>query len=395
MVKRVKDNVKWVGYMDWELNTFHGEDYSITNGSSQNAYLVSEQKNVLIDTVWFPHRFDFVNNLKTAIDLKKIDAVVVNHGETDHSGALVTLLEEIPDVPLSCTANAVKSLEGQYGKRGWNFKVVKTGDSIDIGNGKKLIFIEMPFIHWPDSMATYLTGDNILFSMDAFGQHYAVEELFNDKADKCTLLKEALKYYVNIVNPYSQMVARKLNEIKAMNLDIDMIAPSHGAIWRDNPIQIIDLYSKWSSGYSEDMISIVYDTMWDGTKKLAHRIADKIKSISPDTVLKIFSVSKQDKNDIMTDIFKSKAVIVGSPTVCNDIMASMTGFLAFLKQLKFKNKKAMVFGCYGWSGEGNKILRSKMEEAGFKVIDSEVKSFWNPTTELNESIEKAVREVLL
>ena len=143
------------------------------------------------------------------------------------------------------------------------------------------------------------------------------------------------------------------------------------------------------------MISIVYDTMWDGTKKLAHRIADKIKSISPDTVLKIFSVSKQDKNDIMTDIFKSKAVIVGSPTVCNDIMASMTGFLAFLKQLKFKNKKAMVFGCYGWSGEGNKILRSKMEEAGFKVIDSEVKSFWNPTTELNESIEKAVREVLL
>ena len=231
--------------------------------------------------------------------------------------------------------------------------------------------------------------------MDAFGQHYAVEELFNDKADKCTLLTEALKYYVNIVNPCSQMVARKLNEIKAMNLDIDMIAPSHGAIWRDNPIQIIDLYSKWSSGYSEDMISIVYDTMWDGTKKLAHRIADKIKSISPDTVLKIFSVSKQDKNDIMTDIFKSKAVIVGSPTVCNDIMASMTGFLAFLKQLKFKNKKAMVFGCYGWSGEGNKILRSKMEEAGFKVVDSEVKSFWNPTTELNESIEKAVREVLL
>ena len=344
MVKRVKDNVKWVGYMDWELNTFHGEDYSITNGSSQNAYLVTEEKNVLIDTVWFPHRFDFVNNLKTAIDLKKIDAVVVNHGETDHSGALVTLLEEIPNVPLYCTANAVKSLEGQYGKRGWNFKVVKTGDSIDIGNGKKLIFIEMPFIHWPDSMATYLTGDNILFSMDAFGQHYAVEELFNDKADKCTLLKEALKYYVNIVNPYSQMVARKLNEIKAMNLDIDMIAPSHGAIWRDNPIQIIDLYSKWSSGYSEDMISIVYDTMWDGTKKLAHRIADKIKSISPDTVLKIFSVSKQDKNDIMTDIFKSKAVIVGSPTVCNDIMASMTGFLALLKQLKFKNKKTMVFG---------------------------------------------------
>lgn len=395
MIRDVKNNVKWVGYIDWELDTFHGDDYSITNGSSQNAYLVSEEKNVLIDTVWAPHRFEFVHNLKKAIDLKKLDAIVVNHGETDHSGALVPLIEEIPDVPVYCSANAVKSLEGQYGKRGWNFHVVKTGDSIDVGNGKKLIFIEMPFIHWPDSMATYLTGDNILFSMDAFGQHYAVEELFNDKADKCTLYKEALKYYVNIVNPYSQAVARKLNEIKAMNLDIDMIAPSHGAIWRDNPMQIIDLYSKWSSSYCENMISIVYDTMWDGTKTLAHKISDKIKSISPDTVVKVFSVSKQDKNDIMTDIFRSKAIIVGSPTVCNDIMASMTGFLAFLKQLKFKNKKAMVFGCYGWSGEGNKILRSKLEEAGFNVMENEVKSFWNPMDDINESIEKAAAEILL
>lgn len=150
------------------------------NGSSQNAYLIEEEKTVLIDTVWTPHRFDFVENLKKEIDLKKIDFIVANHGECDHSGSLTALMEEIPDVPIYCTANAVKSIEGQFGKRGWNFHVVKTGDSVDIGNGKKLVFVEMRMLHWPDSMATFMTGDNILFSNDAFGQHYAVEELFND-----------------------------------------------------------------------------------------------------------------------------------------------------------------------------------------------------------------------
>ena len=184
MRKHVKANVSWVGYIDWELEWFHGEDYSIKNGSSQNAYLIEEEKTVLIDTVWLPHRFEFVENLKKEIDIHKIDLIVANHGECDHSGALVALMENIPDTPIYCTANAVKSIEGQYGKRGWNFNVVKTGDSVDIGNGKRLVFVEMRMLHWPDSMATYLTGDNILFSNDAFGQHYAVEELFNDKAEQ-------------------------------------------------------------------------------------------------------------------------------------------------------------------------------------------------------------------
>ena len=164
MRKHVKNNVNWIGYIDWELESFHGDDYSIMNGSSQNAYLIEEEKNILIDTIWTPHRFDFVENLKKEIDLNKIDAIIANHGECDHSGSLRALVAEIPNTPI-----------------GWNFNVVKTGDSIEIGNGKKLVFVEMRMLHWPDSMATYMTGDNILFSNDAFGQHYAVEELFNDK----------------------------------------------------------------------------------------------------------------------------------------------------------------------------------------------------------------------
>lgn len=394
MQKNIKANVSWVGYIDWELETFHGDDYSIFNGSSQNAYLIKEEKTVLIDTVWTPHRFDFIENLKQAVDLHKIDFIVINHGEADHTGALPALMDLIPSTPIYCTAAAVKSLEGQYGQRGWNFNVVKTGDTLDIGNGKKLMFIDMKMLHWPDSMATFLTGDNILFSNDAFGQHYGVQELFNDRADQCILKREALKYFVNILNPFAMLVNKKINEIKNLNLNIEMIAPSHGAIWRDNPMQIIDLYEKWSSVYQENQITIVYDTMWNGTAEIAHKISEEIATISPDTVVKVYQISKSDKNEVMTEIFKSKALILGSPTISNDVMASVSGWVAFLKQLKFKGKKAAAFGCYGWSGESVKILQEKLKDAGFEVIDESVKSLWKPNgqdfTLISDMVKKLV-----
>ena len=376
MRKAVKGNVSWIGYIDWELQHFHGDDYSIINGSSQNAYLIEEEKTVLMDTVWTPHRFDFVENLKKEIDLKKIDFIVANHGECDHSGSLTTILEEIPDVPIYCTENAVKSIEGQYGKRGWNFHVVKTGDSLDIGNGKKLIFLEMRMLHWPDSMATFLTGDNILFSMDAFGQHYAVEELFNDKANQCVLMKEAMKYYANIVAPFAPILRKKLEEITALNLPIEMIAPSHGAIWRDNPMQIVEKYAEWAQDYQEDQVTIAFDTMWEGTTKIAYSIAEEIHRQSPDTVVKVFNISKSDKNEVMTEVFKSKALAVGSPTVANSILSPVAGWLEFLKQLKFKKKKAAAFGCYGWSGESVKVLQESLKGAGFSVIPENIRAEW-------------------
>ncbi len=378
MKKLVKNNVYWIGKMDWELESFHGADYSINHGSSQNAYLIQEEKMVLIDTVWKPHSTEFVTNLESEIDLAKIDFIVANHGEVDHSGSLPALMEKIPDTPIYCTANAVKSLTGQYHHPEWNYQVVKTGDSIDIGNGKKLIFVEMKMLHWPDSMATYLTEDNILFSNDAFGQHYAVEELFNDKADQCKLWEEAIKYYANILNPFSPLVKKKVEEIVALNLPIDIIAPSHGSIWRDNPLQIVNKYYEWSQGYQEDQVTIAYDTMWDGTKQLAHKIASEISEISPDTRVKIYNISHTNKNDIMTEVFKSKAIAVGSPTVGQSILSSVGGWIDFLKELKFKDKKAAVFGCYGWSGESTKVLREKLTDAGFQVVEPEIKCNWNP-----------------
>lgn len=376
MKKHVKGNVHWVGKVDWELRKFHGEEYSTHSGSTYNSYLISEKKNVLIDTVWMPFAKEFTDNLAGEIDLDKIDYIVANHGEVDHSGALPELMKHIPDTPVYCSANAVKSLKGQY-HGDWNFNVVKTGDSLDVGNGKKLVFVEMSMLHWPDSMATYLTGDNILFSNDAFGQHYATEELFNDQVDQCELFEEAIKYYANILTPFSKILTKKLEEVTALGLPIDMIATSHGVIWRHNPMQIVEKYSQWANNYKENQITVVYDTMWGGTKKLAERIAEGVRLTDPGVVIKLFNLPKSDENDIITEVFKSKAVLLGSPTVGNSVLHSMAGFVHLMKQLRFKEKKAAAFGCYGWSGEAVKVLNGLLKDAGFELIDEGFKNLWN------------------
>ncbi|NLY81249.1 MAG: anaerobic nitric oxide reductase flavorubredoxin [Clostridiales bacterium] len=386
MKKQVKNNVSWVGKVDWELQSFHGEELSTHKGSSYNSYLIQEEKTVLIDTVWVPFAEEFVENLEKEIDLNEIDYIIANHGEVDHSGALSALMKRIPDKPIYCTANAVKSLKGQY-HQDWNFKVVKTGDKIDIGNGKELIFVEMAMLHWPDSMATYLTKDNILFSNDAFGQHYATEKLFNDLVDQCELFEESIKYFANILTPFNFMLRKKLDEIIALNLPIDMIATGHGIIWRDNPMQIVEKYSAWANDYQENQITIIYDTMWNGTKSLAEMIAQGISKTDSEVVVKLFNIAKSDENDIITEVFKSKTVIMGSPTVGNNILHTVTGFIQLMKSMKFKNKKSAAFGCYGWSGESVKILNDLMGDAGFEVIGEGFRNQWNPDENaLNEAV---------
>ncbi len=384
MKKLVKNNVSWVGKVDWELLKFHGDDYSTHKGSTYNSYLIEEEKTVLIDTVWMPFAEEFIANLQKEIDLNKIDYIVVNHGEVDHSGSLPALMKLIPDKPIYCTANAVKSLKGQY-HQDWNFHVIKTGDKLDLGNGKELIFVEMSMLHWPDSMASYLTGDNILFSNDAFGQHYATEKLFNDLVDQCELFYECIKYYANIITPFSAILRKKLAEVLSLNLQIDIIATSHGVIWRDDPMQIVEKYAKWADDYQENQISIIYDTMWNGTKELAERIAEGIGLADKDVTVKVFNLAKNDDNDVITEVFKSKTVVVGSPTVGNSVLHSVAGFMHMMKGLRFKNKKAAAFGCYGWSGEGTKFILDSMKSAGFELIDEEgLRNQWNPSESVKE-----------
>ncbi|MDD3094816.1 MAG: anaerobic nitric oxide reductase flavorubredoxin [Candidatus Neomarinimicrobiota bacterium] len=377
MKKQIKNKVYWVGKVDWDLRKFHGDDYSTHKGSTYNAYLIQEEKTVLIDTVWSPFAVEFVENLQKEIDLKRIDAIVINHGEVDHSGALPELMKHIPDTPIYCTAHAVKSLKGQY-HQDWDFRVVDTGDTLDVGKGKSLTFVKMAMLHWPDSMAAFLSGDNILFSNDAFGQHYATDLLYNDLVDQCELYSEAVKYYANILTPFSKILQRKLEEVLALNLPIEIIATSHGVIWRDNPLQIVEKYAEWANDYQENQITLIYDTMWNGTKILAETIAEGIRLADPEVKVRVFHLAHTDSNDVITEVFKSKTVVVGSPTIANSVLHSVAGFVHMMKGLKFKNKKAATFGCYGWSGESPKVLKDMMEDAGFASIDEGLKNLWNP-----------------
>jgi flavorubredoxin len=383
---KIKNNVFWVGKTDWELRKFHGDEYSTHRGSTYNAYLIKEEKVALVETVWAPYSEEFVANLAKEIDLKKIDYVIANHAEIDHSGAFPELMRHIPDTPIYCTKNGVKSLKGHY-HQDWNFNIVKTGDRLSLGK-KELIFVEAPMLHWPDTMFCYLTEDDILFSNDAFGQHYATEYMFNDLVDQTELFHECIKYYANILTPFNPLVIKKIKEVLSFNLPLDIICTSHGVIWRENPGQIVEKYLEWANDYQENQITIIYDTMWNGTRMMAEKIAYGIKEADKEVNVKLFNLAKTDKNDVITEVFKSKAILVGSPTINRGILVSVAGILEEIKGLKFKNKKAAAFGCYGWSGESVKIISAVLEESGFDVIDEGLRVMWNPD---DEGITKCVK----
>ena len=373
---KITDSVTWVGKIDWDLKKFHGEEYSTNRGSSYNAYLVRDEKTVLIDSVWLPYDDEFVANLKKEIDLSEIDYIIANHSEVDHSGALPELMREIPGTPIYCTANGAKMLKAHY-HEDWNFVEVKTGDKLSLGS-KEIIFVEAPMLHWPDSMFSYLTGENILFSNDAFGQHFASEMMFNNKVDQAELYQEALKYYANILTPFSPLVTKKIHEVLGFNLPVNMIAPSHGVIWKDDPTQIVHQYLKWADNYQENQITLVYDTMWDATRLMAEAIAQGIKEEDPDVVIKLVNTSKTDKNDVITELFKSKAFLVGSSTINNGILSSMAALIEIIKGLKFKNKAVAAFGSYGWSGEGVGIIEEELSKAKLDVALEGIKAKWQP-----------------
>ena len=390
MSKRVTDKVTWVGKIDWELKKFHGDELSTMEGSSYNSYLIRDKKTVLIDTVWGPYDTEFVNRLKEEIDLKEIDYIVMNHNESDHSGTLPAVMREIPDTPIYCTRKGESILRGLY-HQDWNYVNVKTGDELEIGDSK-LVFVEASMLHWPDTMMTYMTGDNILFSNDVFGQHYASEMLYDDMDDISKLLHEAEKYYTNIITPFSTFVTKKLAEVQGMNLKIDLVAPSHGIIWRENIGLIMDLYAKWANNYQEDQITLIYDTMWQSTRKMAEAIAEGIQQASPNTTIKILNAVKNDKNDILVEVFKSKAILVGSPTINNGFSYAIAGILEMIKGLKFKNKKAASFGSYGWSGEAAKLIREFLEESKFAIVNDGIRVNWAPDQETIEQLREYGRK---
>lgn len=387
MSKKINDKITWVGKTDWELKKFHGDEFTTTKGSSYNAYLIRDKKNVLIDTVWLPYDREFVSKLEEEIDLNTIDYIIIQHGEVDHSGALEELMEKIPNVPIYCTNNGIKSIKGQYHKD-WNFVPVKTGDTLNIGENT-LTFIEAPMLHWPDTMFTYMDKEKVLFSNDGFGQHLASEFLYADEVDSCELWNQAITYYANILAPFSMLVKNKINEILSMNLEINMICPSHGLIWRkkEDISAIINKYLEWANNYQENQITIIYDTMWNDTRKMAEAIAKGIKNQDKEVEVKLMNTAKDDKTIVLTEVFKSKAILVGSPTVNNGYLYSIAGILEMIKGMKLKGKKASAFGSYGWSGEAVKLILEELKKSGFEIVDDGIKAMWTPD---EENIKKCI-----
>jgi len=302
-------------------------------------------------------------------------------------------MRHIPDAPIYCTSNGVNSLKGHY-HQDWNFHVVKSGDKLSLGS-KDLIFIEAQMLHWPDSMMCYLTNDNILFSNDAFGQHIASELMYNDLVDQTELFQEAIKYYANILTPFSALVDRKIKEVVALNVPVNMICPSHGVIWRKDPLQIVNQYVQWANAYAENQVTVAYDSMWNGTRQMAEAIAKGITEVDQTVAAKLFNVAISDKNDVITEIFKSKAILIGSPTVNNGVLSAVAAILEEIKGLRFQNKKAAAFGCYGWSGEAVKIISDKLKEGGFQLLNDGIREKWNPNTESVDNCIRFGRDVAL
>jgi flavorubredoxin len=383
MVVELKSGVYWVGYVDWNIKQFHGHEYSTHRGSTYNAYLIVDEKIALVDTVWGPYSQEMIDHINEIIDIEKIDYVIANHAETDHSGGLPALMKHIPNATVVVSEKGRESIPKHY-HEDWNFKVVKTGDSISLGKDS-LVFVAAPMLHWPDSMFTYLTGKNILMPNDAFGQHIASSPRFNDEVDMIEVYQEAIKYYANILTPFSELVIRKIDEFKKLNIPVDIIAPSHGIIWRKDPLQIVSQYYEWAQGKNDGSAVIIYDTMWKGTEKMAQAIAIGLEKEG--VKYKIFNISVCDRNDVLTEVFKTKGILIGSPTLNNGLLPTIMPILEDLRGLKFKNKVGAAFGTYGWSGEGVKVIEEILEKAKIKILQEGIKFKWQPT---KEELEKCV-----
>lgn len=360
----IKKNIYWCGIRDWGLGVFHGHELSTHRASSYNSYVIKDKKTVLVDTVWDPYKEQFLDDLEKNVGISNIDAIVINHVEPDHGGSLGLLMEKIPETPIYCTKNGAEIIKRYFGKD-WNFNIVKTGDKLDLGE-YKLVFVDMQMIHWPDSMLEYVEGAKLVLSNDAFGQHYCGISLFNDEIDQCELYQEAIKYYANILTPFRPLIKKKIEQILSLNLDIDMIAPSHGVIWRTNPAQIIEKYMEWADpNYNEGYVTIIYDTMYHSTRAMAEALGRGLEENG--VKYRIFNCATKDRSDLNVEIFKASAVLIGSCTVNNTVLRPTASLLDEIKGLKIKNKFAFGFGAYGWSGEAHKIIHQKLEEAGFKM----------------------------
>ena len=370
----LREGIYWVGAIDWDMRYFHGPVYSTHRGTTYNSYLIVDEKITLVDTVYGPFAGDMLERIRRIIDPSRIDYIVINHVETDHSGALPEVMKLVPEARIFCSARGKAGLEGHYHGE-WDYHVVKTGEELPLGK-RTLTFIEAPMLHWPDSMFTYVQEESLLMPNDAFGQHLAASFRFDDEVDNNLIMEEASRYYANILYPLSKLVLKKLEEVEALNIPISMIAPSHGVIWRKNPGQIIEAYRRWASGEWLPKAVVVYDTMWGSTEAMARAIVEGIAAENVDA--KLTRVSIRDTNNIFTELLEARLLVVGSPTINRSYLSVLSPFLDDLTGLKPVNRLGAAFGSYGWSRGAVKAMEGKLEAAGLTLARDGLELLWVP-----------------
>jgi anaerobic nitric oxide reductase flavorubredoxin len=372
----LKEGINWVGVVDWNIRDFHG--YVTNRGSTYNAYLIRDDKIALVDTVKSTFSNELVEKISEITNLEKIDYIIVNHVEMDHSSSLPVITKLAKNAKIIASQRGKEALCEHYGADFERVETVKTGDELKLGK-KTLQFLEAPMLHWPDSMFTYLVEDKILMPNDAFGQHIASSERFDDQVDENMLMEEARTYYANILMPFGPLITRKIQEVVKLGIPIDIIAPSHGIIWRKEPSKIINAYLNWSSGTSKQKAVIVFDTMWGSTDKIARAIADGM--VNQGIEVKILKLRATDRTDVVTEILEAKAVLVGSPTLNNQMFPTLSSFLTYITGLRPKGKLWGFFGSYGWGGGAVKDMVETAKKAGFEVYEPSIEVKYVPDKE--------------
>jgi len=371
----LRENIDWVGHVDWTVRDFHG--YDTERGATYNAYLVRDEKTALIDTVKTPYADELLGNIAALTDLSNVKYVVCNHAEPDHAGGLPHVMEALADATLVCDKKCAAALSQHHDTSGWKIHIVATGDTISLGR-RTLQFLETPMVHWPESMFTYVREEELLFSMDAFGQHYATSQRFDDEVPLRTVMEEAKIYYANIVMPYGKQVAALLK--KTADLDIRMIAPAHGLIWRSHVPAILEAYGNWAAGRAKPKVLIIYDTMWDSTGRMARAIL--AGASLPGVEAQLIHIRHSNLTRIATEVLDAAAVAFGSSTLNQGLMPMAGAVLTYLKGLRPVGKAGLAFGSYGWSRGGPEAVDEYLHAMKWEVLREPLTAQYRPTPEV-------------
>jgi len=377
---KIAENIYWVGAIDWTLTDFHG--YAAKRGTTYNAYLIIDEKIALIDAVKAKFKDELLARISSVVEPEKIDYIVSNHSEMDHSGCLPQIIKAAKPEKVFASAMGVKALTDHFGALE-GLTAVKDGGKLSLG-ALDLVFTETRMLHWPDSMFTYVPQRKILFSQDGFGMHLASLRRFDDEEPAALLEEEAARYYANIVQPYSPVVAKLLEKVAQSGLEIKIIAPDHGPVWRQNPSRIINLYGKWARGVKKRKVVVVYDTMWNSTECMAQAIAEAAAKNRSDA--RLLSLKSSHRSDVMAELLDAPVAAIGSPTLNNNMYPTIADLTTYMRGLKPKLSAAAAFGSYGWSGEGSTQAKEALAAMKAEII-GEVKCRYLPTDKTFEECE--------